>query len=211
MSRLCRTDVSQVTFTCYHAKLPNYQDTRTSRRVKEPRARLERVALFRSAGGQGVVRGGLARDGPGAHALPGAARPSRYPRAGHRLLCANHPQRGDDGRAPSPTGPHRASLIAAACQRQLDHISGNASLGRQGNRPLLTLPAGSPGGSGYFGGRAAMGIRRPKPKAREVTFRPGAACWRLYSLTRILWSTSSTVRSSSPSRMTSSRVSNCSS
>ena len=37
-------------------------------------------------------------------------------------------------------------------------------------------------GAGERGWRAAIGIRRPKPKARDVTFNPGAACCRFYSL-----------------------------
>jgi hypothetical protein len=42
-------------------------------------------------------------------------------------------------------------------------------------RPLLT-------GSGYGTNRCAIGKGRPNPKAREVIFNPGAACFRLYSL-----------------------------
>jgi hypothetical protein len=38
----------------------------------------------------------------------------------------------------------------------------------------------------------AMGIRRPTPNALVVTFNPGAACWRLYSLRSTLLTISCT-------------------
>ncbi len=44
----------------------------------------------------------------------------------------------------------------------------------------------------------AMGNLRPMPKALVVTFRPGAACWRLYSLRSTLFTISFTNSSGSP-------------
>ena len=55
-----------------------------------------------------------------------------------------------------------------------------------------------------------MGMRRPLPKAREETFSPGAACWRLYSLRYTIRATSSTVDRSKPRAAASSTL-NCSS
>src|SRR6185312_14086528 len=43
----------------------------------------------------------------------------------------------------------------------------------------------------------AIGIRRPTPKALVVTFNPGAACWRLYSLRSTLLTISCTSSSGS--------------
>ena len=42
--------------------------------------------------------------------------------------------------------------------------------------------------------RCAMGKRRPMPNALVVTFNPGAACWRLYSLRSTLFAMSPPVR-----------------
>src|SRR5262249_31129325 len=52
--------------------------------------------------------------------------------------------------------------------------------------------------STYF---CAMGILRPIPKARLVTFSPGAACSRLYSLRSTRRCTQRTVFSSNPREM----------
>ncbi len=49
-----------------------------------------------------------------------------------------------------------------------------------------------------------MGMRRPTPKARGDTFKPGAACRRLYSLKLILLITSFTTAASKPLRTISS-------
>jgi hypothetical protein len=50
----------------------------------------------------------------------------------------------------------------------------------------------------YYPYRAAMGMRRPLPKALDVTFRPVAACLRLYSLTSTSRATLATVSRSKP-------------
>ena len=56
----------------------------------------------------------------------------------------------------------------------------------------------------------AMGMRQPVPKAREVTFRTGAACLRLNSAARTSLRTRRTVGSSKPWAMISSADWHCS-
>ena len=51
----------------------------------------------------------------------------------------------------------------------------------------------------YSSNLAAMGMRRPMPKALEVIFRPGAACRRLYSFLSMVRITHCTVAGSNPS------------
>jgi hypothetical protein len=51
----------------------------------------------------------------------------------------------------------------------------------------------------YSSNFAAMGMRRPMPKALEVIFRPGAAWRRLYSLLSMVRITHCTVWGSNPS------------
>ena len=55
-----------------------------------------------------------------------------------------------------------------------------------------------------------IGIRHPVPNAREVTFRTGAACFRLNSAIRTSRSTRRTVASSKPCAMISSADCDCS-
>src|SRR5206468_13071117 len=50
-------------------------------------------------------------------------------------------------------------------------------------------------------GFAAIGMRQPVPKARSVTFRPGAACLRLNSAIRTSRRTRVTVSASKPAAM----------
>lgn len=85
-------------------------------------------------------------------------------------------------------------------------IAWNTNITPDPNSPLdeFGLPHVQDGGWIQVLGRdphscfAAIGIRHPVPNARSVTFRPGAACFRLNSAARTIRSTRSTVAGSNP-------------
>lgn len=64
--------------------------------------------------------------------------------------------------------------------------------------PLARAPSPESPAPGYFHPLAAIGIRQPVPKARSVTFNPGAACLRLNSAPRTSCSTRRTTKGSKP-------------
>ena len=71
---------------------------------------------------------------------------------------------------------------------------------RQAVRSFTTACYDRATGSSSARYSAAMGKRRPTPNAFDVIFSPGAACRRLYSLSVILRTMSSTTSRSSPER-----------